>query len=53
MYKDLGLTVPELVHTTSQGDGGIWKYVSMEALAQLDADHIFLINSDCICQSKS
>jgi iron complex transport system substrate-binding protein len=46
LYQDLGLAVPELVRTVSDGEGGIWKSVSMEALAKLDADHIFLINSD-------
>jgi len=46
MYNDLGFAVPELVQTVSKGDGGIWRSASLEALAQLDADHIFLINSD-------
>lgn len=46
LYRDLGLAVPELVAEVSKGEGGIWKSVSMEALAGLDADHIFLINSD-------
>lgn len=46
LYNDLGFTVPELVHTISQGEGGIWKSVSLEALAELDADHIFIVNSD-------
>lgn len=46
LYNDLGFAVPELVHTVSQGEGGIWKSVSLEALAELDADYIFLVNSD-------
>ncbi|RXZ82957.1 ABC transporter substrate-binding protein [Paenibacillaceae bacterium] len=46
LYEDLGLTVPEIVKQISQGDGGIWKSISMEKLAELDADHIFLVNSD-------
>ncbi len=46
IYNDLGLQVPELVDKISREEGGIWKSVSMEGLAELDADHIFLINSD-------
>ncbi|MBP1990507.1 ABC transporter substrate-binding protein [Paenibacillus eucommiae] len=46
MYQDLGLAVPEKVKAISSGEGGNWKSISMEALAELDADHIFLVNSD-------
>jgi len=46
LYQDLELNKPELVKTISKGEGGIWRSVSLEALAELDADHIFLINSD-------
>lgn len=53
LYNDLGFTVPELVHTVSQGEGGIWKSVSLEALAELDADHIFLVNSDTASGSEA
>lgn len=45
LYEELGLAVPELIKTISAGEGGNWKPVSMEALAELDADHIFLVNS--------
>ena len=53
LYQDLGLAVPEIVQTISDGEGGIWKSISMEALAQLDADHIFLINSDTAAGSEA
>ncbi len=53
MYRDLGLAVPELVGRISKGEGGIWKSVSMEALTELDADHIFLINSDTATGSEA
>ena len=46
LYNDLGFAVPELVSTVSKGEGGIWKSVSLEALAELDADYLFLVNSD-------
>jgi len=46
MYQDLELKKPALVESISKGEGGIWRSVSLEALAELDADHIFLINSD-------
>ncbi|MFC4596824.1 ABC transporter substrate-binding protein [Cohnella hongkongensis] len=53
MYRDLGLAVPELVERISKGEGGIWKSVSLEALTELDADHIFLINSDVSSGSEA
>ncbi|GIP16526.1 ferrichrome ABC transporter substrate-binding protein [Paenibacillus montaniterrae] len=53
LYSDLGFAVPKLVETISQGEGGIWKSVSLEALAELDADHIFLVNSDAASGSAS
>jgi len=53
LYNELGFAVPELVKTISQGEGGIWKSVSMEALAELDADHIFLVNSDAAAGSEA
>ncbi|OXS62714.1 ABC transporter substrate-binding protein [Cohnella sp. CIP 111063] len=53
LYRDLGLAVPELVERISKGEGGIWKSVSLEALTELDADHIFLINSDAATGSEA
>jgi len=53
LYNDLGFAVPELVQTISEGDTGIWRSVSLEALAKLDADHIFLVNSDTATGSEA
>lgn len=46
LYKELGLTVPATVKGISAGAAASWNQISLEALAQLDADHIFLVNSD-------
>ncbi|GIP45432.1 ferrichrome ABC transporter substrate-binding protein [Paenibacillus sp. J45TS6] len=46
MYDDLGLAVPEVVKEISTTGTGNWLPVSLEKLAELDADHLFLINSD-------
>lgn len=46
MYGDLGLTVPSLVKEVSESATSDWSQVSLEKLAELDADHLFLINSE-------
>lgn len=46
LYGDLGMTVPNLVKEISAEGTGNWRAVSLEKLATLDADHLFLINSD-------
>jgi len=46
MYSDLGLKVPSLVKEVSSAATGDWSQVSLEKLAELDADHLFIINSD-------
>ncbi|MEK5068763.1 ABC transporter substrate-binding protein [Sporosarcina sp. FSL K6-1508] len=46
LYGDLGLTIPNVVHEISSSATGNWSSISLEKLAELDADHIFLINSD-------
>ncbi|WP_243459452.1 ABC transporter substrate-binding protein [Metabacillus bambusae] len=46
MYGDLGLKVPEVVKEISASATGNWSEISLEKLAELDADHLFLINSD-------
>ena len=46
LYGDLGLTPPNLVTDIPEENRNSWNPVSMEVLADLDADHIFLINSD-------
>lgn len=44
MYKDLGLEVPEVVSELS-GEAD-WAAISLEELAQMNVDHLFLVNSD-------
>jgi iron complex transport system substrate-binding protein len=46
IYKDLGFTVPDAVKEISAAGKANWNPISMEKLAQLNADYIFLINSD-------
>ena len=46
MYGDLGLKIPEVVKEISASATGNWSEISLEKLAELDADHLFLINSD-------
>lgn len=46
LYGDLGLKVPTLVKEVSKKATADWSSVSLEKLAKLDADYIFLVNSD-------
>lgn len=46
LYDDLGLTPPNLVTDIPEENRNSWNPISMEALADLDADHIFLINGE-------
>lgn len=46
MYGDLGLTVPAVVKEISASATGNWSEISLEKLVELDAEHLFLINSD-------
>ncbi|WP_208559887.1 ABC transporter substrate-binding protein [Marinilactibacillus kalidii] len=44
MYNDLGLAVPTVVSELSSDAD--WAAISLEALAEMDVDHLFFINSD-------
>ncbi|NMO98128.1 ABC transporter substrate-binding protein [Paenibacillus lemnae] len=46
MYKDLGLKVPAVVKEISASATGNWSEISLEKLVQLDAEQLFVINSD-------
>lgn len=46
LYEDLDLTTPNVVREISSTATSDWSAISLEKLAELDADHIFLINSD-------
>ncbi|GAA0363259.1 iron-hydroxamate ABC transporter substrate-binding protein [Bacillus horti] len=46
VYQDLGMIPPNLVNEIPTDARANWNPVSLEMLAELDADHIFLVNSD-------
>lgn len=46
LYKDLGLKVPEMISSLPKKADSTWNPISLEKLAGLDADYIFLVNSD-------
>lgn len=46
IYNDLGLTKPNVVKEIADQSTANWSEISLEKLAELNADHIFLINSD-------
>ncbi|MDI2585597.1 ABC transporter substrate-binding protein [Psychrobacillus sp. NEAU-3TGS] len=46
MYGDLGLKVPDVVKEISASATGNWSEISLEKLVELDAEYLFLIDSD-------
>ncbi|WP_246027844.1 ABC transporter substrate-binding protein [Paenibacillus xylaniclasticus] len=46
LYEDLGLKQPNVVAEMPDNQTADWNKISLEKLAELDADHIFLVNSD-------
>ncbi|MEJ8777368.1 iron-hydroxamate ABC transporter substrate-binding protein [Pseudogracilibacillus sp. ICA-222130] len=46
LYDDLGLEKPNVVEEISTTATDNWSEISLEKLAELDADHLFLVNSD-------
>lgn len=53
LYKDLGFTVPAAVKEISAAGKANWNSISLEKLATLDADYIFLVNSDTATGSEA
>ncbi|MBP2240378.1 iron complex transport system substrate-binding protein [Cytobacillus eiseniae] len=53
MYQDLGLEVPAVVKEISASGESNWNAISLEKLVELDADHLFLINSDAASGSPT
>ncbi|WP_373229035.1 ABC transporter substrate-binding protein [Cohnella sp.] len=53
LYKDLGMAIPKIVEEISKTSESNWNPISLEQLALLDADHLFLINSDVSTGSES
>nr|WP_079479145.1 ABC transporter substrate-binding protein [Halobacillus salinus] len=46
LYNDLEVTAPNVVKEIANNSEANWSEISLEKLAQLDADHIFLLNGD-------
>lgn len=46
LYQDLGLEAPAVVKEIAAAGTGNWNAISLEKLAELDADHLILVNSD-------
>ncbi len=46
VYGDLGINPPNLVNEIPEEARASWNPISLEKLAELDADYIFLVNSD-------
>ena len=46
LYKDLGLTVPSFIENLGTAKDATWSPISLEALADMDADHVFLIAAE-------
>ncbi|EOI56036.1 ABC transporter substrate-binding protein [Enterococcus gilvus] len=46
LYKELGFEVPKLTKDVSEKATADFSQVSLESLSQLDADYLFLVNSD-------
>lgn len=46
LYGDLGLAVPKVVKEISASATGNWSAISLEKLVELDADHLFIIDSE-------
>lgn len=46
LYGDLGLKVPEVVKEISANATGNWSAISLEKLVELDADHLYIIDSE-------
>lgn len=46
LYGDLGLQVPDVVKEISASATGNWSAISLEKLVELDADHLYIIDSE-------
>ncbi|WP_103105471.1 ABC transporter substrate-binding protein [Brevibacillus reuszeri] len=45
LYKDLGFTVPEIVKEVTQASDANWSKITLEKLAVLNTDYLFIVNS--------
>ena len=46
LYEDLGLTQPQFIQNMPAAADATWSPISLEALADLDADHVFILASE-------
>ncbi|WP_058307284.1 ABC transporter substrate-binding protein [Gracilibacillus massiliensis] len=46
LYNELGLTTPSVVSEISETATANWSEISLEKMAELEADHIILVNSE-------
>ena len=46
LYEDLGLTQPQFIQNMPAATDATWSPISLESLADLDADHVFVIAAE-------
>ncbi|MBD3107002.1 ABC transporter substrate-binding protein [Bacillus sp. AGMB 02131] len=46
LYEDLGLTMPSFIKKLGDATDATWSPISLESLADLDAEHVFLIAAE-------
>ena len=46
LYDDLGLTMPTFIENLGDATDATWSPISLESLADMDADHVFLIAAE-------
>jgi len=52
LYKDLGLTPPDAVREASRSSDNNWIQLSLEKLAEMDADYLFVVNSKGVSKEQ-
>ncbi|MCM3628319.1 ABC transporter substrate-binding protein [Paenibacillus glycanilyticus] len=52
LYKDLGFTVPAVVQELSAASKSNWSTLSLEKLAELDADYLFIVNTKGVSKEE-
>ncbi|WP_431087569.1 ABC transporter substrate-binding protein [Paenibacillus sp. 8b26] len=52
LYKDLGFKIPQVVQEISKTAKANWSNLSLEKLAELDADYIFIVNSKGVSKDE-
>lgn len=52
LYKDLGFKIPQVVQEISKTAKANWSNLSLEKLAELNADYIFIVNSKNVSKDE-